>query len=260
MKTLNILLAKTDALAVGYKNALSNYSKFFSTSQGAFLGEKKTYLPNDDTVDEPNRRSNRSVQTTVNEKLDYFIESNEEYLTALFSQEKTNSHGGAMADLIVEGESWGTFTSLELLRLKGIVESGDLGKLIANIPVRSDAEEWAETSNEAYTDRDILESPKMTGTNITTVKEDYILKDPNVSDTSPNYNAKVSQKTTVMKLGTYTVQKFTGEMSQRDRAHILKRRSALHVGVLEALKKCNETEVVPSTLSSKKIFGYLFAR
>ena len=70
MKTekLNITLAKTEALAVNFKNALTNYVKFFRGEQGAFLGEKKTYTCAEGKIDEPTRRGNRKVQTTVDEK------------------------------------------------------------------------------------------------------------------------------------------------------------------------------------------------
>ena len=260
MKKLNVLLAKTDALGNVFKTALSNYSKFFNSQQGAFLGEKKTYTAIEGTIDEPNKRGNRNVQTTVNEKFDYFIENNEDYITSLFSQEKTNASNIAKAELFVGGKSWGEFTSLELLRLKGIVENAELYRMINNIPVRSDAENWEKCDAEAYQDRDITQLPELSGMNVTTVKEEYILKDPNVNTDSPNYNAQVAVRTTTMKLGAYTIQKYSGELSQRERAGILKRRTALTVGIIEALKTCNEVEAVESTLTSKKIFGYLFNR
>lgn len=255
---LNVLLAKTDVLATEFKNSINNYGKFFSKSQGAFLGEKRTYQPNEGTVDEPSKRGNVKVQTTMAEKIDYFINSNKEYINSLFSQEKTNSVGNATAKLVVDGKDWGTYSSLELLRLKGLVENSSFGILLNGIPVRSDSEQWDESNNEAYQDREIFETPLVEGTNITTVKESYILKDPNVSDSSPNYNAVVAQKTTVQELGEYTVQKFSGQWSQRKRAGALSRKSTLHIAVVEALKECNEAEVTKSDLTSDKIFGYIF--
>jgi len=254
---LNVLLAKTDALAVGFKNLINDYGRFFNKSQGAFLGEKRTYAPKEGTIDEPSRRGNINVQTTVDEKFEYFIDTSAEYIDSLFAQERTNSSGSAIAELIVEGNSWGTFSSLELLRLKGLLENSGFSNMIGAIPVRSDAEQWDINTQEAYINRYIFEAPILEGTNITTVKEDYILKDPNVSDQSPNYNAKVAQKTTVMELGEYTVQKFSGQWSQRQRAEALKRHNKLYVATIEALKVCNEVEAIGSDLNGPKIFNYI---
>lgn len=255
---LNVLLAKTDTLATEFKNLINNYGKFFSKSQGAFLGEKRTYVAKEGTIDEPNRRGNVAIQTTMAEKITYFIGTSSDYINSLFSQEKTNSSGVASSELIVDDKNWGIYTSLELLRLKGLLENSSLGAMISTIPVRSDAEQWDKCSQEAYTGRDVFESPIIEGTNITSVKEDYILKDPNVDNTSPNYNAVVAQKTTVMELGEYSVQKFSGQWSQRQKADALRRRSIFHVAVIEALKRCNDVETVKSDLTSEKIFGYIF--
>jgi len=255
---LNTLLAKTDALSSGFMALLSDYGRFFTKSQGAFLGEKRTYQPKEGTIDEPSKRGNILVQTTVPEKLNWFRETTKDYIDSLFAQEKTNASGVATAELVVDGKSWGEYTSLELLRLKSLVENNELHRMMSSIPVRSDSEEWSLSTNSAYQGRDIYEGPKEEGTNITTVKEDYILKDPNVSDKSPNYNAKVAQKTTIVTLGDYTRQKFSGQWSQRQKAEAIRRKTALRVAIIAALKVCNEAEVIESELTSDKIFGYIF--
>lgn len=255
---LNVLLAKTDALAAYYKGQVNDYGKFFSSKQGAFKGEKKTYTPREDTIDDTSKRGIVKVQTTVTEKLEWFKENAREYVDALFAQEATNASGNAKAELIVDGESWGEFTSLELLRLKSLVEAGGLHSVLENIPVRSDSEVWEKTDDEDYSGREIYESELIKGVNKTTEKENYILKDPNVDASSPNYNPTVATKTTIVELGDYTHQKFTGEWSQRQKAEVLQRRAKLLVAITESLKKANEAEVVSSELSADKIFGYLF--
>lgn len=255
---LNVLLAKTDSLAGPFKRMVNDFSAFFHSKQGAFKGERKTYDPKDGTVDEPNRRGNLLIQTTVDEKLVWFNENSKEYIDALFSQEKTNSAGIAKAELIVEGKSWGEFTSLELLRLKSIVDDPKLATMLMNLPTRSDATVWNETKQEMYIGRHIFEGPELKGTNKTTETEDFILKDPNVDKTSPNYTPVLSKKTTTVTLGEYSIQQFSGEWTQRQKALALKRRSKLVTAVIEALKTCNDVESVPSELNSDKIFGHLF--
>lgn len=255
---LNVLLAKTDSLAPQFKGMINDYSKFFIKGQGAFQGEKRTYEANADTIDDPTKRGNRLVQTTVKQKLDWFKEGSKEYIDALFSQEATNASGKAKATLMVGDDNWGEFTSLELLRLKSTIENPALHGMMENIPVRSDAEEWEKCDDEMYKEKGIFETPLVSGTNITTTKEDKILKDPNVSKDSPNYTPTVTTITTTQELGKYTQQRFSGEWSQREKAEALRRRAKLVTSIVEALKKCNEVEVVESKLDSNKIFGYLF--
>jgi hypothetical protein len=262
-KKLNVLLALTDQLRHGYKNMVSDYSKFFSKSQGAFRGEKKTYTPRDGVIDEPKKRGTILVTTTVKEKLDYFTENASKFIDALFSQEKTNASGNASAELVVDGESWGVFTSLELLRLKSLLESKDLGmisEMIGAIPVRSDSEIWEKSDNENYSDREVFQTELLKGVSKTTIKMPFILDDPNVNpDKLPaNYQAPIVQRDEVMELGDYTMQSFSGEWSHRERALALKRRNTLLTSITEALKVANECEIVESDLTAVKIFGYLF--
>ena len=258
MNKLNVLLAKTDSLAPQYKGMVQDFSRFFSKSQGAFIGEKRTYEANEGTVDDPSKRGNHLVQTTVGTKLGWFQENAKEYIDSLFAQEATNASGDAKAELTVEGTSWGTFSSLELLRLKSVVENNSLHGMLEAIPVRSDAQEWSISNNEMYKGKAIFETPLLEGTNMTTTKEDKILKDPNVGKDSPNYTPTVTTITTSMELGKYSMQKFSGEWTQRERAEALQRRGKLVTAIIEALKRCNEVEVVESELNSDKIFGYLF--
>lgn len=257
---LNVLLGKTDYLASTYTGMLKDFIGFFKNKQGAFRGEKRTYSPKNDTVDEPSKRKNILVQTTVAEKFDWMKEEGKAYLDALFAVEATNASGTAKAELKVDGESWGTFTSLELLRLKSVVEDNNLRGLFDNIPVRSDSEIWEPCNKEEYEGRDILQTPIVQGTEKTTVIENYILEDPNIGKIdAKSYSPQLGKKNTVMEVGDYTHQRFTGEYSQRQKANILKRRSTLLTAVIEALKECNDAEIVKSELNSEKIFGYLLS-
>lgn len=255
---LNVLLGKTDYLASTYVGMLKDFIGFFRGKQGAFLGEQRTFSPKEGTVDEPSKRKNLLVQTTVGEKFDWLEENSKEYLDALFAVEATNSSGTAKAELIVDKKSWGIFTSLELLRLKSIIESNDLKGMFENIPVRSDSILWENNTTEQYGGRQVFQTPIVEGTEKTTVIESYILEDPNIAKIdAKSYAPQLGKKNTVMEVGDYTHQKFSGEFSQRQKATILKKRSTLLTAVIEALKECNDVEIVKSELNAKKIFGYL---
>ena len=57
-----------------------------------------------------------------------------------------------------------------------------------------------------------------------------------------NYNAKTTIKKRTVETGDYTLQKFTGAWTQRQRAELLRRRSQLLAAVIEALKEVNDVE------------------
>lgn len=255
---LNVLLAKTDHLAASFKKGLEDYVKFFKTSQGAFKGERKTYEPRANTVDMPAERVNKLVVTTVTDKLKYLQESSKEYIDALFSQERTNASGSAKANLTVDGVNFGDFTSLELLRLKSLLEGGVFKDVYETLPVRNDDEVWTPTTNDSYKDRDIYESTQRAGVTKSVMKEAYIMQDPNIGKVEgAKYTPQIGQKDTIIELGDYTHQRYSGETSHVQRAGILLRRSKLLTATIEALKVSNEVESIPSEMTSDKLFNFL---
>lgn len=154
---------------------------------------------------------------------------------------------------------FGEFSSLELLRLKSLIENGDIEQMYSNIPVRGDDEEWSKTSEDQYQKRDIYEGKKQEGVRKSITKESYIISDPNVKELkdSSSYKPQIAAKDTVTELGDYTYQKFSGEWSHRERAELLRRRTKLLSAVIEALKISNEAEAISSNMTADKLFGYL---
>lgn len=255
---LNVLLAMTDHLASVFKKGLEDYVKFFKTSQGAFKGERKTYEPRQGAIDLPNERLNKLVVTTVEEKLRYLEDVSKDYIDALFSQEKTNASGIAFATLTVDDIIFGQFTSMELLRLKSLLEGGTFKEVYENIPVRNDDENWIKSENETYEGRTIWESAKRVGVNKSIIKESYILSDPNIDKAEGGrYIPQIASKDTIVELGDYTYQRFSGEESHTVRAAILNRRSKLLTAVIAALKTANDVESIASEMTSQKLFNYL---
>ena len=255
---LNVLLAKTDHLASSFKKQIEEYVKFFKNNQRAFRGEKKTYTPKPGTIDIPFQRNNKLVTTTVDDKLNYLKEHSAEYINALFSQEKTNASGIAKTKLVVDGVIFGEFTSMELLRLKSLLENGTLKEMYETLPVRNDDEIWTKSQNEMYSGKNIWESSLQEGVNKSTTKESYILPDPNIQKIEgAKYTPQLATRDTIIELGDYTYQRFTGEISHLERANILARRSRLLTATIEALKISNEVESIESDMTAEKLFSYL---
>ncbi len=258
MRKLNVLLGITDHQAALYKAALQDYIQFFKSKQGAFKGERKTYTPKEGTMDDPSKRGFTGVVTTVQEKLDWFTQNNIPYIDAQFTVEATNASGLAKAPLIVDGVDFGTLTTLELMRLKSLLES-ELKNMYENIPVRTETELWVPTTDNTYEGREVFESEKGTGVAKTTEKTPYILEDPNVQhlrDTS-KYIPQQGSKDVTRELGDYTFQKFSGEWTQRQKADVLLRRGKLITAIIAAIKVANETDTIQSDLTATMLFNYL---
>lgn len=256
---MNTLLASVDHKSSMASKLITDYILFFKGNQGSFKGSKKTFSPRDGFADQPDKRENKQVVTTVNEKLDWFNSNIIPYLNELFSVESTNSIGAAKVELKVGNISFGHLTALELMRLKNFLTNQPLCKMYENIPVREDKEVWSKTNDPEYQGREIYETKMVEGVTRTTTKRQEILLDPNL-DKLKDPSRYTPQVTTIDKIeetGDYTAQIFSGEWSHRERAELLKRKSDLLGAVIKALKEVNDIESSPSDLDAELLIRYL---
>lgn len=264
IKKLSQVLALTDDGRTSFKNNVTDATKFFKKEGGVnFRGHKNTYTPFDGTVDEPGKRGVVLVASTVDERLNWVFDSIGKYIDNLFTQERSNASGQVKAHLYVEDKDWGEFTSLELLKLKSILKSGEatLKNMLAVVPVRDRQEIWFKTTSDDYGDKDgVYETERVEEINKTTLKENYILPDPNFAnkESMSGYTPIQGTKTTIKELGKGTRQKFSGEWSEVQRAQALKRIQELDLAVTDALKRANDVEIVKSEMKSSQIFDYIF--
>jgi len=261
-RKLKLVLALTQDAASRFSAILRDYSKFFDKSQGAFLGYKNTYMPQDAAVDDPSKRGYSKVVTTVDEKIDYLIRATSDYIQNVLTKERTNGSGFAKADLIVNGENWGEFYSNELLALKSILEKSELSQMIQTIPVRTETDIWEPSTSAEYVGREIYQKPLVTQEIKTTVKTQYILSDPNLDKLKPgsDYKPQITTKDDVLKLGVQTRQEFSGQWTHSQRAAALDRLTTLKTAVSIALEKANDVDAVESPIDSNKIFGFIFQK
>lgn len=256
---MNTLLAKVEHGTAQFNKMIQDYLRFFDKSQGAFQGIKKTYKARDGYMDNPSKMGTTKVITTVDEKLDWFESQAVPTLKEIFSVEATNSRGAQTIELVVDGVSFGHLTALDLMRLKTLLTKKELEAMYSAIPVRSDAEVWEDCDDAEYAGREVYQSLMQVGVDRTTEKEEVILKDPNInSEKLPaNYNAKTTIKSRTVEIGDYTVQKFTGEWTQRQRAELLRRRSQILAAVIQALKEVNDTESSQPNLDVEALINFL---
>lgn len=259
VEKMNVVLAKVDHSASVYAKEVNEYAQYFKNAQGAFRGEKKTYIPREGYPDDPTKKGVTAVQTTVSEQLDWFKNIATNYLNEVFSVEATNSMGARKVELVVDGHSFGELTALDLMRLKSILTSKELVTMYERIPVYSDSEIWKPTNNAEYGNREILENELVKGVSRTTETTEEILRDPNIDPANipANYRAAIVQRKTTVEVGDYTHQKFTGEWSQKQRADLLNRRSKLLKAVIAALKEVNDQEVVEPNIDANALLDYI---
>lgn len=258
---MNTLLAQVEHTASCFKQGVSQYITLFRNKQDMFLGIQKTYAPREGQPDDASKQGTTRVAATVTEEFDWLVANTlRPYFEQLFSVEATNSKGANTVELKVGNVSFGKLTALELMRLKSILTDNNFLEMFKNIPVRSDSDIWKRSTNEEYLTREVYESPLISGVNKTTIAEDIVLKDPNIDPQHlpANYQSKITQKKTLVELGDFTTQKFSGQWTQYQKAEILKRISQLTEAVIAALKDVNDCEVETSHLSMDNFIDYLF--
>lgn len=259
MLKMNTLLAKVEHGAAQFNRMVGDYFAFFKNKQGMFEGIKKTFKPREGYQEDARYMGTTKVATTVDEKLQWFEENAVPYLKNLFSIESTNSKGAKKVELKVGNVSFGFLTALDLMRLKTVLTKKEWEEMYNNIPVRSDAEVWEPCTDGEYAGREIFQTPMQTGVTRTTESEEVILKDPNLDPAKlpANYNAKTTIKKRTVETGDYTLQKFTGAWTQRQRAELLRRRSQLLAAVIEALKEVNDVESEDPNLDVEGLINFL---
>jgi len=256
---MNTLLAKVDHASASAAAMVKDYAAFFKTKQGAFRGEKNTYSAVNGYDERPERNTQTRVQTTVQEKLDWFEERYIPYLKELFSIESTNSGDAYRVELVVDGVSFGKLSAIELMRLRNILTSRELNTMYENIPVRSDAKIYEDCTDAQYEGREIFQTPVLHSDERTTEKEEVILKDPNLDPQHlpANYRAQVTVKNRTVKVAETTHQEFTGEWTQRKRAELLRRKSAILNAITVALKEVNEVEAKEANLDVDALVKFI---
>ena len=251
---LSVSLGVRDKLEKTHASLLDDMFQKFKSQQNLFRGQLRTYTALDGFADDPSKRGYTHVSSTVKEQLDWYTKYAEPFLTNTLSVEKTNSTG-IKAKLVVQGVEWGEYSTLELLRLKSILDS-KLKAMIHEIPVRKDSVIWHPSTNADFAGRDVFETPLDENYAKTTQKRTEIVHDPHIKEAPNRAPVSVPIETTV-NIGKYTSQDFSGEFTLQQRAEIFVKMDQLYTAVIEALATANEADTQESDLG-KKVLNYLF--
>lgn len=256
---VNSKLAQRTHSRAQQKAMVQDYKTFFTKKQGAFKGIKKTFVPKDGFLEDPNYIADTKVITTVKEKLDWFNRQTKLYLKNELDIEAMNSDGAPTIELVVEGISFGHLTIAELMRLSNFLDNKAITEVYTNIPVREDNKVWSPSKDGEYEGREIFEDPMVSGQTRTSESEEVILKDPNVDPQHlpSNYRAQTTTKRHTVITGDYTIQNFTGEWTHQKRAELLRRKSALLEAVNLAITELNNIECKSTNLDVDGLVEFL---
>lgn len=249
---LNVLLAKTDQLAAIIKANISDTIDKFKNKQTLYRGEKKSYKERFPEYADPSQEMDKGVSSTVNETLAYLFKLADNFLSAKLDQEATNCSGLAKAELIINNESYGEFTTGELMALKGFFEQQILKDMLGNMPTMSLSERWSKSQSPEYMSRSIFESPAQKW--IAKVTDVYQVAHFDPQGKQPA--VIVNEKKTI-EVADVERQLFTGEISHVEKAYMIARLSEIVMAIKEALERANGAEVLKSQINMKKLFQYL---
>lgn len=255
-KKLSTALGLREKEEKDFQNMVGDMTEKFKNKQGLFQGFRYDFHALGDNPDQPELRKSQVVSSTVKEQLDWFKEYSKDYLDTVLSIEKTNALG-VKAPLIVSGENWGEYTTLELLRLKGILD-GKMRLMIQIIPIRPDGVRWTNTTDPIYDGREVVEDEVFKGRTKTTIKRKVIVDDP-IQKEMPNVARQVMTQDidTPTETGEFTKQHFHGGWTNRQRAQLEVAYNALYKGIIQALETANSISLESSNLG-EKVLNYLF--
>lgn len=255
-KKLAVALGLRDKNEKDFANMLNDMTGKFKNNQGLFQGMRYGFQSLDGHPDQPEKRKIQMVSSTVREQLSWFKEHSKDYLDTVLSIEKTNAQD-VKAPLIVGGEKWGDYTTLELLRLKGILD-GKFKAFIQTIPIRPDGVKWIPSDDPEYNGREVFQDTETRGRTNTTIKRTVVVDDP-MQTANPNIvRQPVTQSIdTPTETGEFTRQHFHGGWTNRQRAQLEVLYNNLYKGVIEALETANSISLTESDLGDK-VLEYLF--
>lgn len=254
MKKLAVALGLREKTEKDFKNMVDDMHGKFKNKQSLFVGKRDTFVALEGHFDQPEKRSFQNVSSTVAEQLSWFKEHAVDYLKTTLSIEKTNA-GGITAELVVDGKSWGSYTTLELLRLKGILD-GKMKAMVQELPIRPETVLWNKSADPTFNNREVYETALEQGRTKTTIKRTVIVDDPHIKDT-PNRPPVTQNIDTPTETGIYTTQLFSGAITNKERAEMEVRYNNLYKAVVAALEDANAAELKETDLGDK-VLGYLF--
>lgn len=256
-KTLPEAIASRDLNKPVFQNILQERRKTFEKKTSKFIGISKTFnskleeIPESDSkyVDgsfDPSNFKNENAmpESSIREQLDFLKSELSPIIDNSLSIEKTNTSNVVKTVLIVGEESFGEFSSAELLSLRNTMKA--LKDVYQTIPT-------IEGVNFEWDDKHGMFSTEENVTVKTKTVEDVIIVAP------ANQFQKEAKLRTIQKqivVGEYSTINYSTLITSKEKHAILKRTQMFLDGIERALKRANNIELMPVNVA-EKIFDFL---
>lgn len=242
---LHELLAVEGDLEGAHKRILEETKATFTKKADHFFGQhRKLEMFADDGIDYP--EDFKSLDTTVQAKLDYMMGTEIRYFNAILEKESTNQM--ATADLVVDGAVLGkdlpaTFLlgmESRLKNLRGVYEG---------IPTLQPGVSWVkdETLGE---DIYRAENPDVK------LKTETVVEPVVLYEATKEHPAQIKEVSKTRNIGKYTANYWSGMVTPAEKSLLLGRIDKLIRAFKQARQRANTTEVVRRTIG-KEIFDFI---
>lgn len=240
---------------LAFENDVKNKSKaivdettnVFTKKDNLFDGLLKEYNASEDGGDQIPSES-KAVTTTVPEKMDHVMKSVIDAIDVTLTKEETNCSGNARAELIIGGNSFGSFSATGLLSLEGALTKlrNDLYK---HIPTLDPSVIWHKDT----------ENPRkgMFKSEASTKFRSVTRKKPIVAyPATAEHPAQVVIESYDEQVGKYLTTQYSGKISPKAKADIIERLDQVIFSVKQARAKANNSDTVPIKLA-QNLFAYI---
>ena len=225
------------------KKVLEEAKDTFTNKQSHFDGHERTYHPDSDEGDRVDDEY-KDIVTTVADKIFYVSKIVSKSIDIVLSKEETNASGIVKAELIVSGNSFGTFSATALLHLEKVML--ELRRIYDAIPTLVPGKSWS-----FNTDLGVYETPQ--STTYRNIKELVPLILAPATDKHP---AQVKETTTTRKVGEYHETNRSGRIYPKVKSAVLERIDEFIKEIKSTREKANSVQVVDINIAAQ-IFAYI---
>lgn len=225
------LLAIVNDRIAQFTKILDEARATFQKKDAHFDGQVRTYQPlADDGV--KLAPESKQVVTTVAQKLDHVRKVAVTAIDAVVSKEETNSSGTANADLVINGESLGTFSATALLSLENNFTK--IRNMYNAIPTRDADKVW---TPDPESDANIFRTETIETTRVERIK---IAIELHAGNERHAPQVQLSEEPTAV--GTWSVYQLSGKLTSGQKADLLSNIDDVLVAIKRARARANNVE------------------
>ena len=242
---LHELLAVEGDLDGAHKKILEETRTTFTKKADHFIGQfRKFEMFVEDGINYP--EEHKSIDTTVQDKLDHMKKTEIRYFDAILQKEATNQNAGA--DLIIDGVT--IATALPATFLLGMeTRLKHLRTAYESIPTLQPGIEWK-------LDPAVGTNIYKTAKPVEKIKTETVVEPVVLYEATKEHPAQVKEASKVKDIGKYSTTVWSGMITPAEKSVLLGKIDKLIRSFKKARQRANTTEVVNRTIG-KELFNFI---